>query len=253
MQRNGKVRASKPAIRKRKRAGAQRRSAPEYSSIRLATIGDIAAVLSHESRNLLGALQTSLQILRRNSHLTGDDRELLDIVESGARRLGEIITDFSTFRRAASLSPSRIDLHGLFEQIVTSLQQDERLSPSILVEKNFDPLIRHIEADHDQLRQVLWHLCLNAAQAMSSGGTLRLETRSAAGEIIIIVRDNGCGISRRIRAKIFEPLFTTKTRGAGLGLTIVREVIARHRGRLDIASKDGAGTTVTIKLPLQAS
>lgn len=250
MQRRSKARAIECGIHKP--AGPKRRSARERHSIRLATIGEIAAVLSHESRNLLGALKTSVQILRRNPHLTGDDQELLDIVESGSNRLGEVVTDFSTFRRAAPLRLADFNLHDLIEQTLASLQRDERLSSSIVIEKRFDPVIQHINGDHDQLRHALWHLSLNGAQAMTGVGTLTIETQSAPGEIIIRVRDTGPGIPARIRPRIFEPLFTTKTRGAGLGLTIVRQVIERHGGWVDVVSKDGSGTNVTIGLPFRS-
>lgn len=251
MKRRSKNRTATPATRRR--ASSIRSTSRDRRAVRLATIGEIAAVLSHESRNLLGALKTSLQVLRRNPHLGADDRELLDIVESGSRRLGEIVADFSTFRAPVPLRPANFALHDLIAQTLALLQQDERFSPSIAVESRFDPAISHIIGDHDQLRHALWHLCLNAAQAMSGTGTLTLETEAVDGEIRITVRDTGSGIPARIRPRIFEALFTTKTRGAGLGLTIVRQVIERHRGRVQIASKDGVGTTVTVKLPFPST
>jgi signal transduction histidine kinase len=105
--------------------------------------------------------------------------------------------------------------------------------------------------DEDEIRQVLVNLMENACQAMTSGGTLNVGTRSYAEQIEIIIADTGCGIPQEHLNKIFAPFFTTKSRGTGLGLAVVKKIIERHQGTMQVKSKVGEGTAFHITLPLR--
>jgi len=222
--------------------------APQDSALRLDTIGKVAAVLSHESRNLLGALGTCVQVLRRNPHLTADDLEMLDILQSGGRRLSEIIGQFAAFRRAG-IAGNPVDLHALLQEILTRLCQDERCSAQIVIQRRFDPEIKFVSADADGLRQALWELCLNGAQAIGKQGTLEISTRQTGKNIIIAVSDSGRGIDPAVAQDIFEPLFTTKTRATGLGLAIVKRVVEDHRGTVLLKNASARGAIFVVTLP----
>ena len=219
---------------------------------RLETIGDVAAVLSHESRNLLGALATCVQVLRRNPHISRDDAELLDIVQSGANRLNEIVGQFSVFRGGNPPQMRNVNLHELIDATLASLQRDERCSSSIVVQRRFDTSLSNIAGDGDQLHLAIWHLFLNAVQAMGERGQLQVQTDNIGPQVEISVRDTGPGISKNVIAKMFDPLYTTKTRGAGLGLTIVRRVVEAHGGAIAVHSAPGKGASFTVWLPLGA-
>lgn len=249
MNRQGKY--QKPRRTAAKTAGLKNPAWQQREQVRLDTLGSVAAVLSHESRNLLGALGTCVQVLRRNPHLSADDSELLDIVQAGANRLSEIVGQFAMFRRAQPADFAALDPHELIDQTLTKLRQDDRCSPLIAIERQFDPAIDGISVDATQLRQILWQLFLNAAQAMGAQGTLTVRTERTGREILIQVSDTGPGIPPEVRRRIFEPLYSTKTRGAGLGLTIVKRFVEQHGGRIAVASADGKGTSFTIRLPIE--
>lgn len=216
---------------------------------RLETIGAVAAVLTHESRNLLGALSTCVQVLRRNPHLTSEDTELLDIIQSGASRLNEIVGQFSLFRSAFPPRISDVNLHELIETKLAALKRDERCSPSLVICHRFHPSPITLRADGERLGQVLWHLFLNAVQAMGERGQLEVATCQIGSEVEITVRDSGPGIPTNVMPRIFEPLFSTKSRGAGLGLAIARRVVEEHAGTITAQSDGGKGARFILRLP----
>jgi|GEM_PF-6133058 len=235
------------------KARSEQSAASERRALRLETLARVAAVLGHESSNLLGALGTCAQVLRRNPHLTVDDLEMLDIIQTGAQRLHEIIGQFAMFRRAGA-ARTPVNLNALMEEILTRLRQHECCSAEIAIERRFDPRVRVITADVEGLRRALWELCLNGAQAIGKRGTLEIWTRRTGRKIVIRVSDSGRGIDPGLAQDIFEPLFTTRTRATGLGLAIVKRVIEDHGGSVVLA--EGArqpGATFVITLPTAQS
>lgn len=219
---------------------------------RMAAMGEIAAAVAHEARNPLGALSNCIQMLRDNPHITGEDAELLTIMQSESKRLNDIITDFLTFGRPRAPQFAPVDLHELIDATWTLLQRDDRCPASIGFERRFDETLTSVTADHDQLRQVFWNLLLNAVQAMREGGTLSVETRRVGRHAEVLVRDTGPGIPAGIQARIFEPFVTTKSGGTGLGLAIVRRIIEDHGGRITVSAHDGAGTCFVLSLTVDA-
>ncbi len=223
----------------------------ELRRARLDTIGVVAAVLGHESRNLLGALDTCVQLLRKNSQITDDDAELLDIIQSGSRRLNEIVSEFSAFGRPPAPKFEEVELGELIEQTLALLQRDERCSSSIVMRPQFDPSLRYVKADREQMRLLLWNLTLNAVQAMGDQGQLDVETHRNGRKIKILIRDTGPGIPRDALPRIFEPLYSTKSRGIGLGLSIARSIVEAHGGRIAVESENGKGASFILRLPIE--
>lgn len=219
---------------------------------RLAAMGEIAAAVAHEARNPLGALSNCVQLLRSNPHITGEDAELLTIMQSESKRLNDIITDFLTFGRPRAPQFTPVDLNELIEATWTLLQRDDRCPASIGFERRFDETLTSVLADHDQLRQVFWNLLLNAVQAMREGGSLSVETRRVGRHAEVLVQDTGPGIPAGIQARLFEPFVTTKSGGTGLGLAIVRRIIEDHGGRITVSARDGAGTCFVLSLTVDA-
>ena len=216
---------------------------------RMAAMGEIAAVVAHEARNPLGAMSNCLQLLRGNPHITGEDAELLAIMQSESRRLNDIVSDFLAFGRPRPPQFAPVGLHELLDATWALLQRDDRCPPHIDVERRFDPTVTSLSADRDQLRQVFWNLLLNAAQAMRGGGTLSIETERAGGFVQVRVRDTGSGIPASILPRIFEPFVTTKSGGTGLGLAIVRRIVEDHGGVISVSTDEGAGTCFILSLP----
>jgi signal transduction histidine kinase len=215
---------------------------------RLAAIGEIAAAVAHEARNPLGALSNCVQLLRGNPHITGEDAELLTIMQGESKRLNDIVSDFLAFGRPRAPRFAPVDLHELIDATWTLLQRDDRCPASIGFERRFDGTLTSVMADRDQLRQVFWNLLLNAVQAMRLGGTLTVETRRTGSSVEVVVGDTGPGIPAGILPRIFEPFVTSKSGGTGLGLAIVRRIIEDHGGRITVSAHDGAGTCFVLSL-----
>ena len=217
---------------------------------RMAAIGEISAAVAHEARNPLGAISNCVQMLRANSTLTGEDDELLKIVHTETQRLNEIVSDFLAFGRPKPPQFQPVEIHELVETTLALLRRDDRWPTAITVITKFDPVLPMLHADRDQLRQVLWNLFLNAAQAMGDNGELRVETSSRGDMAEILVQDTGPGITSSHLPRIFEPFFTTRAGGTGLGLAIVRRIVEEHSGQIRVDSETGVGTCFVLTLPI---
>jgi signal transduction histidine kinase len=216
---------------------------------RMAAIGEISAAVAHEVRNPLGAISNCVQMLRTNPHITGEDAELLEIVHTESQRLNEIISDFLTFGRPRPPRFEPVDLQELIEDTLALLRREQRCRSTIAFSIKLDPAVPLIKADRDQLRQVFWNLFLNAVQAMGDHGHVRVESRRRGECAEIEIQDSGRGISRSIQPRIFEPFYTTRAAGTGLGLATVRRIIEEHHGKIRVDSEPGVGTCFTVTLP----
>jgi signal transduction histidine kinase len=216
---------------------------------RMAAIGEISAVVAHEARNPLGAISNCVQMLRTNPHITGEDLELLEIVQAESQRLNEIISDFLTFGRPRAPRFEPVVLQEAIEDTLVLLRRDQRCGATIAFSIKFEAGVPPVEADRDQLRQVFWNLFLNAVQAMGDRGQLRVEVRRQGDVAEIEIHDSGRGISRSVQPRIFEPFYTTRPGGTGLGLATVRHIIEEHHGEIRVESEVGIGTCFTVTLP----
>lgn len=215
---------------------------------RMAAMGEIAAAVAHEARNPLGALGNCIQLLRGNPNITGEDAELLTIMQNESKRLNDIVSDFLAFGRPRAPRFAPVDLHELIDETWALLQRDDRCPAAIVFERRFDAALTSISADRDQLRQVFWNLFLNAVQAMRNEGTLMVETRQADGSIDVFVRDTGPGISPAVLPRLFEPFVTAGSGGTGLGLAIVRRIIEDHGGHITVGAREWTGTCFVLSL-----
>lgn len=216
---------------------------------RMATMGEMAAMVAHETRNPLGALSTCLQLVRRRMPADSEDAELLDIMQAEVRRLTDITSDFLAFGRPRPLRIETVDLPELIGGLLTLLERDRQVTRGVRVRVAFDPAAGTIPADAAQFRQILWNLLLNAAQALDGDGELTVRTAARDGWVDVTVADTGPGIPAATLARIFDPFFTTRTNGSGLGLAVVKRIVDEHGGRIQVESRAGAGTTVVVSLP----
>ena len=220
---------------------------------RLAAIGRMAASIAHEIRNPLAAMRGSIQMLRSEVDNDSSQAELMEIILRESDRLNRIITDFLNYARPRSLTQARVDVGDLLHQTFALLRHSPEISPHQTISENLPEEPIFAEADEGQLKQVFWNLARNALQAMPQGGTLNatLELNSQ-NRLRIAFSDTGRGMSPDQVEHLFEP-FSSTTGGTGLGLSIVYQIIRDHGGTINVRSREGQGTTITIELPLAAA
>ena len=216
---------------------------------RLAAIGRMAASIAHEIRNPLAAMRGSIQMLRSEMNGDSSQAELMEIILRESDRLNRIISDFLNYARPRSVVLSQVDLGELLRETFTLMRHSPEIAAQQILEENLprDPLFAEVDAA--QLRQVFWNLTRNALQAMPDGGTLQAQLkRNSDGRLQINFADTGRGMSPEQVEHLFEP-FSSTTGGSGLGLSIVYQIIRDHGGTINVRSREGQGTTITIELP----
>ena len=216
---------------------------------RLAAIGRMAASIAHEIRNPLAAMRGSIQMLRSEMGANSSQTELMEIILRESDRLNRIITDFLSYARPRSITQSRVDVGELVHRTFALLRHSPEIidGQEIIEELPTEPA--YAEADSGQLQQVFWNLARNALQAMPKGGTLRASLKTNSNNRLrITFTDTGRGMSPDQVERLFEP-FSSTTGGTGLGLSIVYQIIRDHGGTINVRSREGQGTTISIELP----
>ena len=229
----------------------------------MAMIGEVAAGMAHEIRNPLASLSGSMQILKEELSLQGDNAYLMEIALREMDRLNTTITEFLTYARPNPPQKKLMDLNDLLIDTINLLKNsDVYRNADIHAQTEFKEETLLLSVDPHQISQVFWNLSMNAVQAMPDGGVLTISSRmsgvKSGNEVSksrewaeIIFKDTGQGINEGILEKIFVPFFTTKEAGSGLGLSIVHRIIEEHDGRIYVKSKPGKGAQFTIYLPME--
>ncbi len=232
----------------------------------LAAVGRLSAAIAHEIRNPLASISGSIQLLRSELVPDESNQRLMDIVACEIGRLNTIITDFLAYARPRPLQYADVDIHKLISGTLALLCNGLPEGSAVTIRTAFASAVPLMTVDPQGLRQVIWNLCLNAVEAMHHQGTLTVctavqpllhqpyrgqaELPPASQELIIDVRDTGPGMSPEVKEKIFEPFYSTKDGGTGLGLATVDRIIYNHKGKVEVDSQLGYGTTMRIHLPL---
>lgn len=216
---------------------------------KIASMGEMAAGLAHEIRNPLASLVGSIQMLKEELPSNADHQRLMGIVSREADRLSTLVTEFLSFARPPAGKPEIVHLQEAVEEICELFLKDTHLSGQFTLEKDLCTDMYTL-MDPTHLRQVLWNLLINAAEALDDDpGRLAISCRPIKNnEVQITVSDNGCGISPREVQSIFNPFFTTKSEGTGLGLSIIHQILEAYDSRLDVDSRVGIGTTFSFVL-----
>ncbi|MBI2492097.1 MAG: hypothetical protein HYV94_08385, partial [Candidatus Rokubacteria bacterium] len=173
---------------------------------------------------------------------------VVDLLQDEARRLNAIVEQFIALARPLPLTLAPVDLEGLLGEVAALVEPQARAA-RVEVRAEADGDLPPVRADRDHLKQVLLNLALNALQAMADGGTLTLEARGERGGGVLAVGDTGPGIPPDALPRIFDPYFTTKTGGLGLGLTIARRIVEAHGGGIAVESQPGRGSRFLVTLP----
>jgi two-component system sensor histidine kinase PilS (NtrC family) len=240
-------------------------------SERLAAVGELSASIAHEVRNPLAAISGSIQILRNlvgTEEAALEPRKLMEIVLRETDRLNHLITDFLQYARPGPLQLEPVVVAEAVEDVLKMFESIRPRNVSVGVE--IQEGLR-VLADASQLRQVLWNLVLNAAQAMAEGGHLRVSAAAVPREMPqesanvgrnettgrkkkdwaeIAISDQGGGVPPEVLERIFDPFFTTKERGSGLGLATVHRIVEDHGGSVKLESTVSEGTTIRLRFPL---
>ncbi len=213
---------------------------------RMATIGQVAASIAHELRNPLAAIQNARYLLRRFLP-EGDEKlaEYLAIIDQEVRAADGIVDNLLEMSRSKDPIIESADLGVVVGNALGYVKELE----GIELETSFDPDPFEVESDPRQLCQVLANLITNSAQAMEGVGRLSVEARRDVTASVIVVSDSGPGIPDELRRSVFEPLFTTKAKGTGLGLPICRQILERHGGSLELLNPTEGGARFEIRLP----
>ena len=214
---------------------------------KLAALGEIAAGLAHEIKNPLASLTGSIQLIKGDYSNHPEHHKLMQIVLREADRLSTLVTNFLLFARPPSGKSEKLSLSRILSETIEMFEKDSVFADKISTDKK---LVSNLwfEMDPDHFRQILWNLLLNAAEGIQDRGNISIQVHPYDGFINVLVIDDGCGIPETELASIFDPFFTTKSTGSGLGLSIVHSIVESYHCQLDVSSRVGVGTTVTLRL-----
>jgi len=215
---------------------------------RLATVGQLAAGIAHEIRNPLASISGSIELLRQAPLASEDDRTLMAIVHRELQRLNELVGDLLDYANPRPSQPVDFDLGVLVRETLQVSRADRAFAEVELAAEAEEPLVVH--ADPSKLRQVVWNLVRNAADAAATGGKhVQVRARRATDQVLITIEDDGPGIPPERVPRIFDPFFTTKQKGTGLGLATCHAIVSEHGGRIDLETEVGKGTKIMVRIP----
>lgn len=233
---------------------------------RLASLGEMAAGIAHELKNPLAGIEVMAGLLRRQIPDSTDAQALLADIMSEAKLANAIVVEMLEFVRPIRLQMDRTDIAGVLRQAVV-LAEGKVPRRDIVLEMEVLPTLPPIDGDQHQLCQVFTNLLINAFEALDGRGRVLVVARSeaivqdpalgsdvpAVPTVVIDVLDDGPGVPPDLSDRIFTPFFSTKPKGSGLGLPIVRKIVDAHDGRIDLSSAPGAGTRFRVTLPVSAA
>jgi signal transduction histidine kinase len=214
---------------------------------RLAAMGTLAAGVAHEVNNPLASISSLVQMMKKDADL--DTSEKLSLISVQIERITQVTKDLTNFARVRPAARKNIDINAVVESSIRLASFDSEFQRLDLIRDLADHL-PEINADADQLQQVILNLLLNARDAMPNGGVLRVATGSSESAVYISVEDTGTGIDDTVRKQLFDPFFTTKPagKGTGLGLAVCYGIVTAHNGRIDVDS-NSEGSKFSIFFP----
>lgn len=215
---------------------------------RLAAMGEMAAKIAHEIRNPLGSVAIFASLLERDLEGDSERKTLAENINKGVKTLDNLLSNMLLFAGSPVASRRTLDLREVIEDSVMLAGAGER--DDIEIETRYRGGTS-LQADEGLLRQLFMNLVLNAVDAMEGGGRLAITTDRSPDCVEIVVEDTGSGIDEEDLDRVFDPFFSTKDRGTGLGMAIVATVVSAHQGEIDVDSVPGTGTRFTIKLPAE--
>jgi two-component system sensor histidine kinase PilS (NtrC family) len=216
---------------------------------RLAAVGRLAASIAHEIRNPLAAMRGSIQMLHAEMDGDSEQAQLMEIILRESDRLNRIVADYLSYARPRLAEMEEVNLYTLLQETFKLLSNSPEVKDFHKLELDLTsgPVI--VKGDAEQLRQVFWNIARNAFRAMPNGGCFRAALGVEDHRLRLSFSDSGCGMTAEQVERLFEP-FSSTTGGTGLGLSIVYQIIRDHSGTINVRSRLGEGTTITIELPV---
>jgi two-component system NtrC family sensor kinase len=227
----------------------KKNSLREIHSARLSAMGQMAAAISHELRNPLSGIKVAAEYLMRKLKNHPDAIDIIINIHNEVIFANNIITNILEHARISKPSLERSSIKKVIEEAILTIAQQGSFN-NIQIKKTISGELPLVDIDVLQIKQVFMNILINAAEAMIGGGSLKLKVSSKKDIIEIQIADSGQGIESSHLEKLFEPFFSTKVKGVGLGLAISKEIIENHNGTIDVESKLGKGTMFTITLPV---
>ena len=216
---------------------------------RLSSLGEMVAGISHEIRNPLGIIKSSSELLKKKLAGVDVSNSIPDIIIEESVRLNNIITDFLNYAKPRSPHLATCNVEEVLEKNITFLASQIK-AEGYTIEKHCKNNLPEISADADMLYQAFLNILINAMQAMTGGGKIHVEITSNDGSVFVCFEDEGQGIPEDLLKKIWDPFFTTKEKGTGLGLGIVKNIIESHGGNVMINNQPDGGARVLVELPV---
>jgi len=218
---------------------------------RMAEIGNFSMMIAHELKNPLGIIKGSVDIIAKEGVKAKVRRTMIEYIQDEVKRLNRLVEDFLSFARPNPAHKSSVDVNQLINKMVSLTPFPELKEKDFSLKVELSKEIPEVNADEHQLYQTFLNLFNNAIQAISNGGEIIFKTEAARNGIFITIMDNGTGIPDEEKEKVFEPFFTKKEKGTGLGLAVVKKIINNHQGEIKITDREGGGTVFSIRLPLE--
>lgn len=219
-------------------------------SERMAALGKMAAGVAHELRNPLSSIKGLAILLKSRFQDKSNDQQTADILVQEVERLNRSISELLDYTRPQKLIKEDVHPEEVVRKAISLIRMDAE-AMGVTTTIHVDGNVPVIQADQDKLNQVFLNLFLNSIQAMEEGGNLDVDVTAKDEQVIFTVKDTGCGVSKEDLSRIFDPYFTTKPEGTGLGLAMSVKIIEEHGGSISFHSEPGKGTIVTIALPRQ--
>lgn len=212
---------------------------------KMATLGELAGSVGHELRNPLAVIRNSVYLLKSAGSDEAKQREYLGLIEQETDNASRIITDLLDYSRIQPLKPIPCEAKDIVNEVLERNAPPQNVKVGIQIPGTLPKIL----VNPQQIGQIIANLVTNAYEAMPQGGKLDISAVSSDGQIILAIKDTGVGISKKNLVKLFEPLFTTKPRGIGLGLTISKRLADLNHSEIQVTSRVGEGTTFTLYLP----
>ena len=220
----------------------------------MAMVGKLAAGMAHSIRNPLTSVKMRMFSLSRTFDLSTPQKEDFEVITEEIRHIDTIVENFLEFSRPPKLKMQRVSPSDVVD-LTIQLLQHRLQSYDVQIKLIRQRALPKIQADPEQLKEVLVNIIVNACEAMEGGGSIIIHEEEGFAEplervVVIRLSDNGPGIPKSIQDKVLQPFFTTKDEGTGLGLSIATRIIEEHGGWLDLTSEEGKGATFVITIPV---
>lgn len=222
-------------------------------STKMATLGQLSANIAHEIRNPLTSIKMRLYTLGEQLKHHPSTKEDMSIISEEINRMEKTVKNFLDFARLPQPSLQKNNINQILEATINLLLPQVNFQ-DVQIKKKLDASISELDVDKEQMRQLFLNIMLNAVEAMPRGGVLEVTTqktndRKLKEALEIKIKDTGVGMSLQLQKKLFEPFFSTKTEGTGLGLFIASKIVQMHKGTLEVESHQDKGTIITVRLP----